>query len=313
MVRWFGSPVTSHTGSLPEIARFIPAFERRTFGLLQHTADRSRLNERLDMIVRMPVVGDDSFVPVGIVSKEYRLVQHLDVLGVVATALCRVGLDVDDLEVELKLSEYGERMHLSIRLPAFLGFTVSDGDSMALTIECFNSVDGSTRFRVLMGWFRFVCANGLTIGVTQHDIRRRHVGEMGIEDVGEVIAAGIQEARNDRRNFEEWLRIPVSHRDIVGWIDKDVRKEWGYKAAARVYHICRTGYDAKVLGPYRGNSPTSVPVKRTIRVPGAPPTLSNLFELSQVLSWIARTRTDVQEQLMWRESIRDLMEPLTPR
>jgi hypothetical protein len=45
------------------------------------------LNERLDTIVRLPFGEDKTFIPVGIVSKEYALVPHADVLGVATRAL----------------------------------------------------------------------------------------------------------------------------------------------------------------------------------------------------------------------------------
>ena len=45
-------------------------------------------------------------------------------------------------------------------------------------------------------------------------------------------------------------------------------------------------------------------------VPGAPQQCRNLFDLSQILAWLAKERRDVQEQLEWREQIPDLMAPL---
>ncbi len=49
-----------------------------------------------------------------------------------------------------------------------------------MRLECFNSVNGSTRFRALLGWFRFICSNGMVIGVIRSDVLRRHVGDLGL-------------------------------------------------------------------------------------------------------------------------------------
>ena len=38
--------------------------------------------------------------------------------------------------------------------------------------------------------------------------------------------------------------------------------------------------------------------------------LHNLFDVSQILAWLAKERRDVQEQLEWREQIPDLIASL---
>ena len=48
----------------------------------------------------------------------------------------------------------------------------------------------------------------------------------------------------------------------------------------------------------------------TIRVQGSPDVCRNLFDLSQILAWLAKERRDIQEQLEWQENIPDLMASL---
>ena len=311
--KWFNSLVTFHEGTLSDIRRHIPDFERRSFALTQPGKESSRINERLDTIVRKPFGQDQNFIPVGVVSKEYALVPHTDVLDVVTEAL----ESLESLEAslgavwtELMLTEYGERMELSIYLPEEYSFDPGDGHRLHLRLECFNSVDGSTRFRALMGWFRFVCSNGLIIGVTQTDVRRRHVGDIHLADVGKVLVAGIEVSEKEKDNFAKWRKHVIEPNQLTAWIAGDLRKGWGFKAAARAYRICTTGHDADVLGPYKDNTPLTVPVKLTDRVPGAPNNSGNLYDVSQVLAWLAKERRDVQEQLEWREQISELLKPL---
>ena len=45
-------------------------------------------------------------------------------------------------------------------------------------------------------------------------------------------------------------------------------------------------------------------------VPGTPKESRNLYEVSQILAWLAKERRDVQEQLEWREQIPELLKPL---
>jgi len=308
--KWFNSPVTFHEGTLTEIRAHIPSFERRCFALTQADNERSRLNERLDMIVRLPFGSEQSFIPIGVVSKDYALIPHVVVLDIATKALDDAKIARADVKAELKITEYGERMALSLYLPDKYSFDPGDGHPMALRLECLNSVDGSTRFRALMGWFRFVCSNGLIIGVTSSDVRRRHIGDLRLEDVGAVLTSGLKESKTEKKNFERWRKAGITLNRLVPWVDKDLREGWGFKAAARTFHIARSGSDAEVVGQYKESTPTTIAMQHTKRVPGTSQQCRNLFDLSQILAWLAKERRDVQEQLEWREKIPGLMAPL---
>ena len=308
--KWFNSPITFHEGNLTEIRKHIPAFERRDFNLSQQENERFRPNARLDTIVRLPFGDDKALVPVGVVSKDYALVQHTSVLDVATKALEHAQIAPGDVKAELKITEYGERMSLSLYLPKKYEFDPGDGNLMALRLECLNSVDGSTRFRALMGWFRFVCSNGLIIGVTRTDMRRRHVGDFRLGDIGKILSSGLNESEKEKQNFESWRKSSVTLKQVAPWAEKAVRKTWGFKAAARTFHIARTGVDVEIVGQYKDTTPTTIPVRKAKIVPGAPRECRTLYDVSQILAWLAKERRDLQEQLEWREKIPKLMESL---
>lgn len=308
--KWLNSPVMDYEGTLDEIRQHIPTFERRAFALTQPDNERSRLNERLDTIVRLPFQNDRTCVPVGVVSKDYTFIQHTAVLDMAQQALRSVNIDPAMVWTELALTEYGERMSLSLYLPEKYLFQAEDGHPMDLRLECTNSVDGSTRFRALMGWFRLVCSNGLIIGITRADLRRRHVGAFHIGMINAVLLSGLKDAEEDKRNLRKWFSRKVTLSVLSAWIDQDLRKLWGFKAAARAYHIARSGADADILGPYKDHTPMTVPTRISRRVPGTPVQVRNLYDVSQILAWLAKERRDIQEQLDWREQIQDLLEPL---
>lgn len=309
--KWFNSPVTFHEGSLTEIRNHIPAFERRDFGLSEQGNEKFRPNARLDTIVRLPFAEDKNLIPVGVVSKDYALVPHTAVLDVATKALDEAHIAPADVKAELKITEYGERMALSLYLPKKYQFDPGDGHPMALRLECINSVDGSTRFRALMGWFRFVCSNGLIIGVTRTDMRRRHIGDFRLGDIGKVLSSGLNESEKEKQNFERWRKSSVTFKQVAPWTEKAVRKAWGFKAAARTFHIARTGADVEIVGQYKDNTPTTIPVRQAKAVPGAPKECRTLYDVSQILAWLAKERRDLQEQLEWREKIPELMESFT--
>ena len=211
---------------------------------------------------------------------------------------------------------------MSLYLPNEFSFTPTDGHPMALRIECFNSVDGSTRFRALMGWFRFVCSNGLIVGVTSSDVRLRHTGDLFLADeddlfssglVGAVLTSGLREAKTEKTNFDRWFQVGITLNQIASWVNTNLQKGWGFKAADRAYHIAKFGSDAGIVGQFKGNTPTTIAMHPIKPVPGALNQCGNLFDLSQILAWLAKERRDVQEQLEWREKIPELINILVPK
>jgi hypothetical protein len=122
------------------------------------------------------------------------LASHRDV-----AALCRKGIvgrgidlfesgiDAGELRYEVGLSELGEWMNFRIYLPDQYSFTDADGQTLDLRLECFNSVDGSSRLVILFGRFRFVCSNGLVIGETKIEIKERHGQRLDLASIPERI------------------------------------------------------------------------------------------------------------------------------
>lgn len=227
--QWFNSPVILHKGTLTVLRQYIPYFERRAFALTQPSNEYSRLNEHLDTIVRLPIGEDNNFIPVGVVSKNYSLVQHRAVLDIISKTLCDSNIEFpENLKAEVEITEYGERMFISVFLPEKYSYTPPDGKTMALRLVCFNSVDGSTHFRALMSWFRLVCSNGLIIGVTRYDLRRRHLGEIQLNDIGNVLISGLNIAKAEKANFMNWQNTEVTSKQLIPWVNKNLREKWSY-------------------------------------------------------------------------------------
>lgn len=309
-LKWFNSPAFFYEGTVDQVKKHIPDFERRSFSLAQPDNKHTFLNNRLDMIVRKPHGEDANFIPIGVVSKDYVLVQHAEVINNAMLALKESKIDLDKGRAELIITEHGERMHFSFYLPEKYEFDPGDGNKLTMRLECFNSVDGSTRFRVFMGWFRLVCSNGLIIGVTQADVWRRHVGDLSLNGVKDVLSAGLAQTEAEKDNFKKWNTMPVNVNKLKPWCNKELKSKWGFKAATRAYHIAKTGHDVEIAGPYKDFTPTTIATKETLAVPGCPPICKNIFDLSQILAWLAKERRDIQEQLEWKEQIAEILKPL---
>ena len=71
-------------------------------------------------------------------------------------------------------------MNLRIYFPDEYDFKPLDDNPLKLRLECFNSVDGSSRLVILFGWFRLVCSNGMIIGKTIAELRDLHNQHMDL-------------------------------------------------------------------------------------------------------------------------------------
>ena len=146
------------------------------------------------------------------------------------------------------------------------------------------------------------------VGVTS-GVRRRHSNGLGLGDIVEVLATGFTEAKKDKQNLLLW-RKKAAPENLAERIEEIIQPAWGFKAATRAFHIAHTGSDVEITGQYKDNTPTTIAVCRTEPVPGAPKETRNLYDVSQILAWLAKERRDLQEQIEWREQIPGLMSSL---
>lgn len=318
--RWLGERVVWHGGDFEKVSAQIPRFRRYPFAFdlpslaVKGSADEAASNSSnryFDTIVREPLFPGEPPIPVGMVSRKYNLIQHHDVVSRVRESLCGEKIDPDKLMCTVKLTEYGSRMRLRIDLPANHDFPVAVGDTMKLSVECLNSVDGSVALQVMLTWYRLVCLNGMIVGTTLARSRQIHTESLSLGEISSALADGLAAANKDKRIFKNWMTRKISRSVLTDWVDHKVNKQWGVSAAARVYHIALTGYDAELI-PGRGAPPPSVRMLRRLdEVPGISAPASDLFQISQVLSWIARGRNDLGERQQWMADIAGLMRSLS--
>jgi hypothetical protein len=307
--KWLGVPVNEVTGSVNEIAARIPLFTRMPFAV-KNNGHPAKENPYLDMIVQGPFNGNTQQVPVGVVSKSYTLLQHKTVFDRAKKAIKAADIELEEVRVDLKLTEHGERMALQFLFPEDFSITPSDGQSMSLRLQCINSVDGSHVFDATLGWFRFICSNGLVIGTVKDRFKKAHTEHLDITRIEEFLRAGIAAATFERICLKRWEATKIREEALRKWVDKPLRAAWGVKAAARAYHIALSGCDAELVRPFEKLPPSQRTMKSGARVPGAIFDSLTAFGVSQALSWLAKQRHELQEHLARERQIRPLIHRL---
>jgi len=314
---WLGLPVRPATeGTFDDVLSALPHFGRQPFAMASLNGDELGINCYLDMVYRLPIRQSERPVPVGVVSKNYRLLDHHQVLMTIQQSMANRKLDLENVRVVGEWTIHGERAHFSIMFPPeehFTVGTVGDRDEMRFRIEVFNSVDGSCRLMAIAGWLRFVCTNGLIIGTALMQLQQQHRQQLEVEELARRVGEAIESTWSDKAQFQRWMSAGVETSVLVPWIDEEVRALWGVKAAVRVLGIVTHGWDVEPVGDMRNQRPSQIKTNRIseVPVPGVDAPVSNLFGVSQVLSWIAGQRAELAEDFEWRSQVQGLMEKLT--
>jgi len=270
------------------------------------------INPFLDTVYRVAVHQAERPMPVGVVSKSYRLIDHQQLLRIIAAALVDNGIDTHSVNVKGEWTVNGERAHFSILFPATDDFTISLGDPedrLQFRIEIFNSVDGSWRLMAVAGWLRFVCSNGLILGTSLFDFRQQHRQELQLNELDRLLRKAIESVASEKETIKGWLRTDLHSASVERWVDEQVSSTWNIKAAVRVFHIIRDGCDVALSGNLRVR-PSQIETRPLGSVPGVYGPAENVFGVSQALSWIAGQRSDISEDLRWRAQVPELVEKL---
>jgi len=311
---WMGSKVKEHTGRIVEIRSLLPSFYVKPFAI--YSAGNSVINPNLNTVVQTPANQNEMEMPIGVVSKKYKLIQHYEVFDVAVNAMRGIGIDTELVEAKLTITEFGERMALSFLFPEDESYSFSideNGDNMRLRLQCFNSVEGSARFIAFLELYRLVCSNGLMVGIAKLDFRKRHCIGWEIDDIGEVLSVGLSVITEEVELYRDWQKKKPAPESIRQWVDGPLADEWGVKLAARAFHIIGSGRDAEFAKPFERGWPSEKTMEPTCKVPGISEEAHNAFDISQVLSWLTNQTRDVQQQVDRMRDIPNLMDSLLER
>ena len=339
---WYGSEIHSWEGVLSELLENIPDFSQVPYAI----SDEG-VNPNLDMIVRNRLKShsgellphtDQVQIPVAIVSKKYQLLQHRDVINALVCALSQNKFDLDSLQAELCLTQFGERMWFSFTLPAYsldqsanILFDPVDEYPLSLTVNALNSVDKTTALEINLFWYRLVCGNGMVYGdnIKFKEIHRTDTLNPAAIEAFVRYQLEENQLKSQQQLLMKWQESEVilmrssesrpSSGQIERWLEGSVSKKWGIHAAARAYYIAKTGSDGKFINSEKNTKKRKKKVKfsdlkldpKTVTsVPGAFAPVRNAYDISQVLSWLAGQQTVVQQQLKWMSDIPVLMRAL---
>lgn len=306
--QWKSREIEFLSGPLPALLKRVPTFE---FAPFQIAPDEPE-NPHHQSVIRLPLGPAERKVPVALVSKTYALVQHYELIECVTRALEMNGIAADSVRYELGLTALGELMVFRVYLESLPAFEGRDGEKMALRLECINSVDGSYRLVVLLGWFRFVCLNGLVIGKSLTEIRLTHSRRIELETISHALQNGLKAAESDRERLAklEKEECPCFVGVFEDWVNGPIAEKWNKTAATKVFHALVTGQDVEIDDAFSSAPPSQKPVRVLGEIPGRKGVPESMYDVAQALSFVASRRTIFEDRVSWQAQIPDLLETL---
>ena len=301
---WGGQAAFVSKGTLHELVENIPSFNRVPFSL------GGPSNKYYDLIVR-PEPADKAPIPIGVVSKKYRLIQHRELVNHIVQGMNKLQLQPDRAAAELCLTDYGARMRLRVLFPGY-SLDPGDGQDVSMRLVCYNSVDGSGSLEVFTEWFRLVCSNGLAWEEEERYRRIHHENYLNLESVAAHLDKTMKQLSSQADNLKKMMNRQVDEGTVVSWVDRWVTEFWGVQKAARVLHICRTGRDAKIVPPPFAAKlrASEYEVTSMAVVPGAPQIADNAYHVCQALTWLVRNNTNIGSEWQMTKDVSRLMAKL---
>ena len=231
-----------------------------------------------------------------------------------SSALDNMNFDLNDINCQYNITDYGERMWLKLMFPDQYNMDPGDGNTLRLQMHALNSVDRTIPLIFRIGWFRIICANGM-IRLQQGKISgKRHTPSLADTVIEDYIKGHLDTIDDEVKQYQTMHaeKLALSQNFIDGWVDNTLNRKWGVRLAARAHSIITTGYDgvpsrADEMDDARRLIPSKIRVSKTDRVPGQPEKAETPYDLSNALSWIASHHPTIQTRFDLMNDVPELL------
>lgn len=144
-----------------------------------------------------------------IVSKDYRLIRHEEAIEQIEEAISENSDMRRAYRIETEFYNDGGRMQRKYIFPE-ISVEIGKNDTVNLELQLFNSYDVTWPFFVVLGAFRFVCANGLVVGEDYLYLKRRHVYDLSLLDLSGEVSTATDRFMKQATKWQRWSEEPLT-------------------------------------------------------------------------------------------------------
>jgi len=156
-----------------------------------------------------------------VVSDKYKLIQHEEAAQKVTVAI----QDKPELgPFKITTQFYGEdkaRMRRAYRFEN-IGVEIAVDDVVHLELLLFNSYDCTWPFSLILGAFRLICSNGLTVGKEFFRLRQKHIVDLDQFDLKKDVTNALSQFNKQSELWKRWTDRPLTpqiYNGVMGTMD----------------------------------------------------------------------------------------------
>lgn len=155
-------------------------------------------------------VRKDTGAVLGVVGERYTPMQNAPLFQGVEQAFKASGHRFENHGVTLV--DNGRQVRAKYRFPD-ISVIMKNGDESALQILVQNSFDGSLKVAFDVGFFRFICSNGLKVPMfkgSTFSLMRKHTQSLNLDFTAHALRDAVTSVGEARTVFTEWSRTALS-------------------------------------------------------------------------------------------------------
>ena len=193
-----------------------PVVEVPAVGIPQTVSDEAQFGQEIDSTGYKFIVREDTGEVLSCMTDEYKLITNRQVFNYANPMIRKSGGEIKEVSV---FSD-GARTTVKWHFPNEK-VSVRKGDMMTPEIVIRNSYDGTIGLNILAGAFRFVCTNGMIIGVIAQNYKNKHsVYNVSLDDIEPVIDETIKKTKIIFKDeFPILIDNNIKERHIVKFIE----------------------------------------------------------------------------------------------
>ncbi|MBT5871986.1 MAG: DUF932 domain-containing protein [Candidatus Latescibacteria bacterium] len=154
----------------------------------------------------------DTDKTLAVLKTKYTLTPYSTKIDILDDAIQDSSLDKEGMERRLVTTHEGRKLFCAYDFPTEYQ-SISDVDGANLSINMWDSYDGSTSLIVKAGCYRAKCSNGLLIGDTISGVHKRHMGEFDPSEIIDGIMVAIETWHKHKTDLDRWARTSLKESD----------------------------------------------------------------------------------------------------
>lgn len=162
---------------------------------------------------------EDNGAYLGLVTKDYAIVQNSDLVNAVEEALT-LRKHLGAFKRSVAVMGQGEKAAITYTFEGYHKKLARVGDSVGFSFTIRNSFDRSWQAAIIGGLIKLACANGMTTLAKELALLQRHSSKLTLAFVGEMIDKAVQSFNGSLAHFERMASLPVSQeqgRNVIAY------------------------------------------------------------------------------------------------